>query len=126
MAREPSRVSLEDLGWGEPFKSAFEARAVEGEVPGRVVEEQRGAYVVQTEAGEWLASISGKLRHSAKRRIDFPAVGDWVTLILRPAEKKATLRTVLPRSSTLSRKASGRESEDQLFAANLDTVFIVT
>ncbi len=121
-----SSISLQDLGWGEPFKSAFEARSADGELPGRVVEEQRGAYVVQTEAGEWLARISGRMRHTAARRIDFPAVGDWVTLKIRPAEKTATLLAILPRTSILSRKATGHESDDQLIAANLDTVFIVT
>src|SRR4051812_21702614 len=98
---------LEDLGWREPFKSAFAARAMNGEVAGRVVEEQRGAYVVQTEAGPWLARISGRLRHAAVRRVDFPAVGDWVTIKIRPAEKKATLQAILPRTTLVSRKAAG-------------------
>ncbi len=63
---------------------------------------------------------------SAKRRIDFPAVGDWVAVKVRPAEKKATLQAILPRKSKLSRKASGHNDEEQLIAANLDTVFVVT
>src|SRR5258708_1147555 len=66
------------------------------------------------------------MRHSAKRRIDFPAVGDWVSIKVRPAEQKATLQTILPRKSKLSRKSSGQDSDEQLLAANLDTVFIVT
>jgi len=121
-----SSVSLEDLGWGEPFKSHFEARAIKGETPARVIEEQRGAYVVHTGDGEWVASISGRMRHSAVRRIDFPAVGDWVAVKIRPEEKKATLQAILPRKSKLSRKASGHNDEEQLIAANLDTVFVVT
>ncbi len=119
-------ATLEDLGWAEPFKSAFEARAVKGELPARVVEELRGAYVVQSATAEWVASISGRMRHSAKRRIDFQAVGDWVAIKVRPEEKKATLQAILPRKSKLSRKASGHESDEQLIAANLDTVFVVT
>ncbi len=119
-------ISLEDLGWGEPFKSAFEARAVEGELPARVMEEQRGAYVVRSEAGEWLTGISGRLRHAAVRRTDFPTVGDWVAIKIRPAEKKATLQAILPRKSKLSRKTSGHESDEQLLAANVDIVFVVT
>src|SRR5258706_6367657 len=121
-----NRISLEDLGWGEPFKSAFEARAIPHELPARVVEERRGAYVVQSEAGEWPASISGRLRHAAARRIDFPTVGDWVAIKTRPKEVKATLQAILPRKSKLSRKASGKETDEQLIAANLDVVFVVT
>jgi ribosome biogenesis GTPase / thiamine phosphate phosphatase len=119
-------ITLEDLGWGEPFKSAFEARAGGGELPARVVEEQRGAYVVRSETGEWLAGISGRMRHSAFRRVDFPAVGDWVAIQARPGERKATVRAILPRKSKLSRKAAGKEADEQIIAANLDTVFVVT
>jgi len=119
-------ISLEDLGWGEPFKSAFEKRAVDGELPARVVEEQRGAYVVRSASGEWLATISGRMRHTALRRVDFPTVGDWVSVNVRPGEKKATLQAILPRRSKLSRKASGKETDEQLIAANLDTVFVVS
>jgi len=120
------KTSLEDLGWGEPFKSAFAARGVNGELPGRVVEEQRGTYGVRTEAGEWLVTISGRMRHAAVRRVDFPTVGDWVAIKVRPEEKKATLQAILPRKSKLSRKAPGKETDEQLIAANLDIVFVVT
>ncbi len=119
-------MNLDDLGWGEPFKSIFLKEAAQDEFPGRVVEEQRGAYKVQTEAGELLARITGSLRHAATQRKDFPAVGDWVILKILPEEASATLLSILPRTSLLARKASGNESDDQLIAANLDTVFIVT
>jgi len=119
-------ASLEDLGWKDPFKSDFEARGIKGEAPARVVEEQRGSYIVLGEAGELLANISGKLRHHARRREDFPTVGDWAAITARPLEGTATLEAILPRTSKLSRKTSGQQSDEQLIAANLDTVFIVT
>ena len=121
-----SRVSLEDLGWADPFKKDFAARGKEGEIPARVVEEQRGAYVVLCEHGELLASISGRMRHAALHREDFPTVGDWAAITARPKEGTATLEAILPRKSKLSRKTSGQQSDEQLIAANLDTVFIVT
>jgi ribosome biogenesis GTPase / thiamine phosphate phosphatase len=119
-------IALTDWGWGEPFQSAFHARENKKEVPARVVEEQRGAYFVQSASGEYLASISGKMRHQAKRREAFPAVGDWAAIKVRPLEKTATLEALLPRTSKLSRRASGQETDEQLIAANLDTVFVVT
>lgn len=119
-------VSLQDLGWTDFFKINFEQRGIPGEIPGRVVEEQRGAYVVQCEWGELLAGISGRMRHRAARREDFPTVGDWVAITARPKEGSATLEAILPRKSKLSRKTSGQQSDEQLIAANLDTVFIIT
>jgi len=119
-------VSLEELGWGEPFRSSFEARGIKSEIPARVVEEQRGSYIVYGGQGELLASISGKLRHHARHRADFPTVGDWAAITARPLEGKATLEAILPRRSKLSRKTSGQQSDEQLIAANLDTVFVVT
>lgn len=117
---------ISQWGWGDPFKAAFEARANPRQIPARIVEELRGAYLVQSEIGELSAGISGRMRHEAKRRDDFPAVGDWVAIKARPAEKTATILAILPRRSKLSRKSSGQETEEQLIAANLDTVFIVT
>ena len=46
--------------------------------PGRVSLEHTHIYRVLTEAGEWLARVSGRLRHHAASRAEFPAVGDWV------------------------------------------------
>ena len=119
-------LSLQALGWTPFFQAAFDARAKAGEIPGRVIEEQRGAYAVQTADGEWLAGISGRMRHHATRREDFPAVGDWVSIKTNPREKTATLQATLPRKNKLSRKTSGQEADEQLIAANIDTVFIVT
>ena len=90
-ARAPVRYDIEygmttmdiltELGWGEPYKAAFEARGVRTEIPGRVIEEQRGKYVVACQHGELLSTISGKMRHQALHRVDFPTVGDWVAII---------------------------------------------
>ena len=120
------RLTLEDLGWNAAFQAAFDARGLAGEIPARVIEEQRGAYFVQTAEGELLATISGRMRHHATRRENFPAVGDWAAIKALPAQKTATLQGLLPRHSKLSRKASGQETDEQLIAANLDTVFVVT
>ena len=117
---------LQRWGWGEPFQSAFAAIKNTRLSPARVVEELRGAYLVQSEEGELSATISGRLRHQAKSRVDFPAVGDWVAIKVRAAEKSATILSILPRRSKLSRKSSGEETSEQIIAANLDTVFIVT
>ena len=49
------------------------------------------------------------------------AVGDW---ILIPNEGERPLR-ILERETVLTRKAAGKRTEDQIIAANVDTLFIV-
>jgi ribosome biogenesis GTPase / thiamine phosphate phosphatase len=117
---------LAALGWTARLADAFAPHAAEGLVPARVALEHTHIYRVFSEAGEWLARVSGRLRHRATVRVDFPAVGDWVA-IEPPAEGgDARIRAVLPRSSRFSRRAAGDPTEEQIVAANIDTVFLVS
>jgi ribosome biogenesis GTPase len=52
-------------------------------------------------------------------------VGDWVVLEPAVHGHEARIREVLPRVSRFSRRAAGDETEEQVVAANIDTVFIV-
>ena len=117
--------ALTDLGWSARLAEAFVPHAGSGLVPGRVSLEHTHIYRVITEAGEGLARVSGRLRHDAGARVDFPAVGDWVAL--EPAQGgSARIRAVLPRASRFSRRAAGDRTEEQVVAANIDTVFLVS
>ena len=53
-------------------------------------------------------------------------MGDWVAILARPEEARARIEYILPRKTTLSRKAAGRELSEQIIATNLDTVFVVS
>lgn len=115
---------LAQLGWNERFAGAFAKHASGGRVPGRVVLEHTHIYRVATESGEVLARISGRLRHRAERRPDYPGVGDWVAVA--PAQDgDARIHTILPRFSRFSRRAAGATTEEQIVAANIDVVFLV-
>ncbi|MDQ0900222.1 ribosome small subunit-dependent GTPase A [Paenibacillus sp. V4I7] len=116
----------EDLGWNSFFEKAFEPYLNEGYQVGRVSLEHKHMYRVQTEVGEALAEVSGKMRHIALRREDYPAVGDWVVLSIREEEQRATIHAVLPRKSKFSRKVAGQVTEEQIVATNVDTVFLFT
>jgi ribosome biogenesis GTPase / thiamine phosphate phosphatase len=119
-------VDLTALGWGPRFADAFVPHAAEGLVPARVALEHTHIYRLFTESGEWLARVSGRLRHRAAARADFPAVGDWVA-VERPVDGgDARIRAVLPRFSRFSRRAAGDPTEEQIVAANIDTVFLVS
>ncbi|MEW9701600.1 ribosome small subunit-dependent GTPase A [Paenibacillus sp. SI8] len=120
------RLNLIDLGWNPFFEEAFEPYKQEGYCVGRVSLEHKHMYRVQTETGEALAEVSGKMRHLAMRREDYPAVGDWVALSVRAEERRATIHVVLPRKSKFSRKVAGEVTDEQIVATNVNTVFLVT
>ncbi len=121
------KLNLEDYGWDEEFAAHFEPYAREGYEAGRVFLQHNKYYMLYTAAGETLAEASGRLRYEARGPEDFPAVGDWVALRRKEDETKAAvIHDVLPRRSKFSRKAAGTRDEEQVVAANVDTVFLVT
>ncbi|MPQ25244.1 ribosome small subunit-dependent GTPase A [Bacillus paralicheniformis] len=97
----------------------------EGLILGRIALEHKRLYRVWTEDGEWLAEISGRLRFEAESRKDYPAVGDWVYMRPHGGEKKGMITEIVPRFSKFSRKAAGEPAEEQITAANVNTIFLV-
>ena len=121
----------ERLGWNDFFQEQIAAESPPPLVA-RIVEEQRGAYRVAGDVNGW-AEVSGKFRHDAQATADFPAVGDWVCVahaadLPHDSAKagRAIITRRLERLSTISRKAAGRAVEEQVVAANVDTIFLVT
>jgi ribosome biogenesis GTPase len=118
-------IHLADLGWNSFFENYFLELDDAALVPTRVVEESRGIYRVHSGQREYAAQIAGKIRYLAQARGDLPAVGDWVAIA--PAdEDRARIECILPRKTKLSRKVAGRELSEQILAANVDTVFVVS
>jgi ribosome biogenesis GTPase len=118
-------LDLQSMGWTPFFEQAFEPYQKEGYSAGRVALEHKHIYRVYSEHGDLLAEVSGKLRHQALAREDYPAVGDWVVLSARPEEQRATIHAILPRKSKFSRKVAGEVTEEQIVATNVDTIFLV-
>ena len=116
---------IENYGWSEPLRRAFEPHASEGHVPGRIIVQQRDGYGVVTDQGELRAKPSGRLLHEA-REMGHPAVGDWVALSPSPAERTATIHAILPRGATFVRRAADSLQTLQVIAANIDVAFVVT
>jgi ribosome biogenesis GTPase len=112
-------LNLQELGWDDGFAAAFEPYEREGLVPARVAAQHRGAYGVLGEDGERRVRAAGRLRHDTAFAADLPAVGDWVAL------REETIHAVLPRRSAFSRKVAWAPTEEQVLAANIDTVFVV-
>jgi ribosome biogenesis GTPase len=125
-ASYPRIVTLADLGWDEEWRTAFAPWANRPDVqPGRVAIEFNHIYRVYAEGGEMEAVAAGRLKHHASSRSDLPAVGDWVAVRKRPDEDGGAITGILPRRSRFSRKSAGQVTDEQVVAANVDTVFIV-
>jgi ribosome biogenesis GTPase / thiamine phosphate phosphatase len=119
-------VNIASLGWGEALAESFQPHADAGLRPGRVAIQHRGAYVLLGEEGEVWANVSGRLRHAADSTAELPAVGDWVAYDLPANAERAAVQAVLPRRSAISRKQAGFETAEQVVAANVDVLFLVT
>jgi ribosome biogenesis GTPase len=119
-------MDLTSLGWNARFSREFEGFAHRGLSPARVSSDQRHIYTVICENGELTAEVSGKFRLEAGAKADFPVVGDWVAVAPRSTDGAATIHAVLPRSGRIARRSPGEKTEEQVVAANVDTVIIVS
>jgi ribosome biogenesis GTPase / thiamine phosphate phosphatase len=117
--------SLPDLGWTHSRTTEFAPHAAAGLVPARVAAQHRGAYTLFSELGELRAETAGRLAHLAEGAGDLPAVGDWVAVAPRLDEDAATIHHVLSRTTKFSRKVALDAAQEQVLAANVDTVFLV-
>jgi ribosome biogenesis GTPase len=116
---------LNELGWDETWAKSFAPFAANGLIPARVAIEFNHIYRLFAQSGELQAQHAGKLRHEAESREQLSAVGDWVAALPTAGEASATIEAVLPRRSKFSRKVAGELTQEQIVAANIDTVFLV-
>ncbi|MFC1890991.1 ribosome small subunit-dependent GTPase A [Thermodesulfobacteriota bacterium] len=127
-------MKLEDLGWNNFFQQHFETYHKHDLIPARVVQEHKNIYFVLSETDELTAKVTGKMHYNAQGYSDYPAVGDWVAIKALPGEGSGTIQAILPRQTKFSRKAvlsggmpeTGGKVEEQIIAANIDTVFLVS
>jgi len=118
-------MSLADFGWDDEWTSTFEPYSERDLCPARVIRQLRDLSLLWSEHGERQGEVSGRFRHQAADRSDFPVVGDWVAM--EPSgDDRALIHAVLPRRSAFVRKTAGELVEAQVAAANVDTVFLVS
>jgi ribosome biogenesis GTPase / thiamine phosphate phosphatase len=114
-------LTLSDLGWDAFFADAFEPHKREGLIPARVVARHHGPCELATERGPLGGLPAGRLGDDEQ-----PAVGDWVAARPLEGERKALIEAVLPRRSAFTRKEAWRRAAEQIVAANVDVVFLVS
>jgi len=87
----------------------------------KVVAVYKDMYKITSGTETKITRITGGFWNRANTRSDFPTVGDWVFL-----NDGDLIERVDIRQNQLSRKRAGKKVEEQLLAANVDIMFIVT
>ena len=118
-------MNIDNLGW--EHHRTFQANEDHGfnMSVARVAIQHRERYHLLGEFGESTAEVSGKFRFGAVTPSDFPVVGDWVTAQILDADSPAIIHSLIPRRNVISRHAAGITTNEQVMAANVDTVFLV-
>lgn len=120
-------MTLTDLGWNERFEAEFAPFIKKGWVPARLIRDNKITYGALTEGGyEYEVVMGGKVYHDASCDAELPAVGDWVALEIGTGDLDHVIRARLSRQTCFSRKAPGKSSEEQVIAANVSLVCVVT
>lgn len=117
------KMKIEMKEYGLSRQQAEAAADFAGLETARVIAQEKGLYRIASERGEKLGEITGKLRYQAETASEFPAVGDFVMADWNQSGN-AVIHHVLPRRSCFLRKAAGDGRNEQLVAANIDTVFL--
>ncbi len=116
---------LEQLGWTAARQGEFAPWGAAGLQPGRVALEHNHVYRVLTAEGEQLCEAAGRLKHRAEGRHALPVVGDWVGIRPNWSGGRSQICELLSRHGWFSRKAAGRGTNEQVVAANIETVLLV-
>ncbi|MDA0525403.1 ribosome small subunit-dependent GTPase A [Methanococcoides alaskense] len=121
-SENPDNLDLEVIpGWNDGLEVALSA--YKGPyIAGRVAAQHKTVCDILIPGGMVQAAISGAMRRAGKQ----PVVGDFVVLLDQAEINSYTIVDILPRKTCLARGSTGDGSDEQVIAANIDTIFIVT
>ena len=115
-------INIKKYGFSEAFSNEIPKDSLLE--PARVLSQEKGFYQVAADKGEKLAELSGKFRFQAEASSEYPAVGDFVLVNWNESGSSAIIESLLPRKSAFIRKAAGEPQQEQVVAANINTVFL--
>jgi ribosome biogenesis GTPase len=115
LAEKGTSVDLQQIGWNDFFADQCRDTPY---LPGRIALIQRGYFTVWMKGGELLLPANASLR---RRGCDWPCIGDWVLV-----QEESSIVSVLARRTRLSRKQPGSQIGEQVLAANVDVLFVVS
>lgn len=114
-------IDMKKYGLSEELKTA--AAAYAPLTISRVISQEKGSYRLFSSQGEKWGEISGRFHYDVQAKADYPAVGDFVMTDWNKGGN-AVIHHILPRKSSFIRKDAGERNEEQVVAANIDTVFL--
>lgn len=126
-----NQTDLSAWGWSRHFERAFAPWQKPQHLPARVIRGEKNYFRVISPLGELTVRFAGKIRHQADGRPGLPVVGDWVVVMPEP-QQRGTIVALLERKNSFSRNLPGRRkgknqrSEEQVIAANVDLILIVS
>jgi ribosome biogenesis GTPase len=118
-------MTLEEFGFSSWFRNQIDPDQDGDVAVVRVTAVHKGECEVSDGTSTHPAKTTGRLRHRARSRLDYPTVGDWVLVKDFGGEDFGTIQAILQRQSELKRKTAGRTTRYQLIAANIDTAMIM-
>jgi ribosome biogenesis GTPase len=118
-------MSLEKLGFNPWFAGQIDPETEGTLQVARVTAVHKGECEVSDGETVHTAKMTGRMRHRARSKLDYPTVGDWVLVKDLDSEDFGRIVRVLDRRSELKRKTAGRTTRYQLIAANIDIAFIM-
>lgn len=119
-------LTLAQLGWSHFFQQQVEPDELTF-TPARVWRQDVNQYHLMSTLGALTGTLPGRFRQQALSKADLPTVGDWVLVstIEGGEAHHVQIERLLDRKSRFSRKEAGENIDEQVVAANIDTVFIV-
>jgi len=120
-----SALSLAELGLTEAQREAAKSTP-ELEV-GRVAEDRRIHFLLYTKGGDEVAECLPELLRDARKGLGVrPVVGDFVVFRRIGKQPLVVIEGVLPRKSQFVRKRAREGLDEQVVAANIDVVLVLT
>lgn len=113
----PASALLRETGFSPQVEARLEQHACEGALALRVARVDAQGCVLLGAGEPVRAHIPKRVRAKS-----VPVVGDWV--VVRERRGELRVRSVLPRATSLTRRAAGSKGRPQVLAANLDLVLI--
>ena len=117
-----NKITMRQYGLSETVEKSAECYA--DLTVSRILSQEKGIYRLVSSQGEKLGEISGRFHYDVQEKSEYPAVGDFVMAFWNKSGGNAVIHHVLPRKSCFIRKAAGEKNEEQVVAANIDTVFL--
>lgn len=114
--------NLMSLGWNNFFQQQL--AGLEDSLAARVIRQDLGRYQLISEQGLLTGILPGRARQENKA--DLPTVGDWVLYEPQTHGSEVVIQELLERNTKFSRKEAGEKFNEQVVAANIDVVFVVT